>query len=94
MEPKQRNNTGRETMNIGIHIQPLSANYGGLLQNYALQQVLLRAGHEVETMCQQNLNYLDDLLLQKKDYYINRFSLLQMVANFFTAKVLEDIKLI
>ena len=37
-------------MKIGILTQPLHANYGGLLQNYALQQVLLRAGHEVETI--------------------------------------------
>ena len=27
-------------MKIGIITQPLNANYGGLLQNYALQQVL------------------------------------------------------
>ena len=37
-------------MKIGILTQPLHANYGGLLQNYALQQVLLRSGHEVETI--------------------------------------------
>ena len=37
-------------MKIGILTQSLQANYGGLLQNYALQQVLLRAGHEVETI--------------------------------------------
>ena len=37
-------------MKIGILTQPLHANYGGILQNYALQQVLLRAGHEVETI--------------------------------------------
>lgn len=41
-------------MKIGILTQPLQINYGGLLQNYALQQVLIRAGHEVETMDQQN----------------------------------------
>ena len=37
-------------MKIGILTQSLVVNYGGLLQNYALQQVLLRAGHEVETI--------------------------------------------
>lgn len=37
-------------MKIGILTQPLQANYGGLLQNYALQQTLIRAGHEVETI--------------------------------------------
>ena len=37
-------------MKIGILTQPLHNNYGGLLQNYALQQVLKGMGHEVETM--------------------------------------------
>lgn len=37
-------------MKIGILTQPLHSNYGGLLQNYALQQTLVRAGHEVETI--------------------------------------------
>ena len=37
-------------MRIGILTQPLHTNYGGLLQNYALQQTLIRAGHEVETL--------------------------------------------
>lgn len=33
-------------MKIGILTQPLHTNYGGLLQAYALQQVLKRMGHE------------------------------------------------
>lgn len=37
-------------MKIGILTQSLHANYGGLLQNYALQQTLIRAGHDVETI--------------------------------------------
>lgn len=37
-------------MKIGILTQPLHINYGGLLQNYALQQILIREGHEVETI--------------------------------------------
>jgi len=37
-------------MKIGILTQPLHNNYGGLLQNYALQQTLIRAGHDVETI--------------------------------------------
>lgn len=32
-------------MKIGIITQPLLANYGGILQNYALQEVLRRMGH-------------------------------------------------
>lgn len=37
-------------MKIGILTQPLQNNYGGLLQNYALQQVLLQYGHTPETI--------------------------------------------
>ena len=37
-------------MKIGILTHPLVANYGGILQNYALQAVLKRMGHEVWTM--------------------------------------------
>lgn len=32
-------------MRIGIVTQPLSRNYGGILQNYALQQTLIKLGH-------------------------------------------------
>lgn len=41
-------------MKIGIITQPLHTNYGGLLQNYALQQVLKRLGHEPITLDQGN----------------------------------------
>lgn len=37
-------------MRIGILTQPLRNNYGGLLQNFALQTVLKRAGHTPETI--------------------------------------------
>lgn len=37
-------------MKIGIVTQPLYNNYGGLLQNYALQLVLKRLGHEPKTI--------------------------------------------
>lgn len=37
-------------MKIGILTQPLQPNYGALLQNYALQQVLIHEGHDVETI--------------------------------------------
>ena len=33
-------------MRIGILTQPFLRNYGGILQNWALQQVLLKLGHE------------------------------------------------
>lgn len=51
---------------IGILTQPLHANYGGLLQNYALQQVLLRAGHEVETR-----DFLTLRSIKKRDLRVN-----------------------
>ena len=37
-------------MNIGIITQPLRYNYGGILQNFALQIVLKRLGHQVTTL--------------------------------------------
>lgn len=43
-------------MKIGIITQPLHTNYGGLLQNYALQQVLKRLGHEPITLDQGNMS--------------------------------------
>lgn len=41
-------------MKIGILTQPLHTNYGGLLQNYALQQVLIGFGNDPETICYEN----------------------------------------
>ena len=37
-------------MKIAILTQPLRTNYGGILQNYALQKVLKRLGHTVVTL--------------------------------------------
>src|SRR5690554_5847858 len=37
-------------MKIGIITHPIIYNYGGILQNYALQQVLIEMGHEVYTI--------------------------------------------
>lgn len=39
-------------MKIGIVTQPLVNNYGGILQNYALQEVLRRMGHSPVTIDQ------------------------------------------
>ena len=46
-------------MRIGIATQPLTSNYGGILQNYALQTVLKRMGHEVWTMDYNKFTWLD-----------------------------------
>lgn len=37
-------------MKIGILSTPFQTNYGGIIQNYALQQALIHMGHEVETI--------------------------------------------
>lgn len=39
-------------MRIGIVTQPIGKNYGGIVQNYALQQALHRLGHEPVTLNQ------------------------------------------
>lgn len=61
-------------MKIGIITQPLAVNYGGLLQNYALQQTLIRLGHEVYTI---NRNYLPSIyfapLPQRLKYSIKQW---------------------
>lgn len=46
-------------MKIGIITQPLAENYGGILQNYALQRLLVALGHEVYTInrCEWFLPY-------------------------------------
>lgn len=52
-------------MRIGIITQPLQTNYGGLLQNYALQETLRRLGHYVVTLDQPYLR-----MIKKKDVCI------------------------
>lgn len=42
-------------MKIGIITQPLGRNYGGMLQNWALQRVLLSMGHRPMTIIYQGL---------------------------------------
>lgn len=46
-------------MKIGILTQPLQANYGGFLQNYALQQVLKQMGHDVWTIDYGKFTWID-----------------------------------
>lgn len=58
-------------MKIGIITQPLQTNYGGLLQNYALQQVLKKLGHEVYTI---NRKYLCDIYALPTIKYIKHLT--------------------
>ena len=46
-------------MKIGIITQPLGLNYGGILQNYALQTVLKRMGHDVWTIDYKKFTWMD-----------------------------------
>ncbi len=73
-------------MKIGILTQPLHSNYGGLLQNYALQQTLIREGHEVETIDWGSGSGLRDMLYRMKVQILhtllpNRYSLLKYKLN-------------
>src|SRR5690554_2827249 len=49
-------------MKIGILTQPLHNNYGGLLQNFALQTTLKKLGHESQTI---NIKNRENLKLRK-----------------------------
>ena len=44
-------------MRIAILTQPLRYNYGGILQNFALQTVLHRMGHKVVTLDPHRYHY-------------------------------------
>lgn len=73
-------------MKIGILTQPLHANYGGILQNYALQQTLIRLGHEVETIDWEGGSGLHAMLYRMKVRVLhtllpNRFPPLRYIAN-------------
>lgn len=62
-------------MKIAILTQPLHTNYGGILQNYALQQTLKQMGHEVETInwIQYIKNPFKDWLWIKKRTILSYF---------------------
>lgn len=52
-------------MKIAILTQPLRANYGGVLQNFALQQVLIKLGHKPITI---EKDYLQEINIPKLIY--------------------------
>lgn len=60
-------------MRIGIITQPLTSNYGGLLQNFALQTALKRLGHEVYTIDRVHPNNIYSSRIDKYIvYYIKQ----------------------
>ena len=65
-------------MRIAILTQPLGHNYGGILQNYALQQVLQKLGH-------------NSITIEKDPYqHITNFQLLiELPKRFFTKYILK-----
>lgn len=65
-------------MRIGILTQPLRYNYGGILQNYALQTVLKRMGHSVVT--------LDGEVKCNTSFKKKFFRILKLIFNFFVDK--------
>lgn len=66
-------------MNIGIITQPLAQNYGGILQNFALQKVLKSLGHNVYTVNKRNIflpyNYLSfkDKIIWRIKQFIKKY---------------------
>lgn len=50
-------NYTRKSMRIGILTLPFDANYGGVLQAWALQIILKRMGHDVEVFNLRSKNY-------------------------------------
>lgn len=59
-------------MKIGILTQPLQTNYGGLLQNYALQLTLRKYGHLSETIDHEGrYSYLYCFLSKVKAYFLH-----------------------
>lgn len=60
-------------MNIAILTQPLRNNYGGILQNFALQKTLKKYGHKVVTIDQGNkvVSKLHQMLYDMKLYVLH-----------------------
>lgn len=68
-------------MRIGILTQSLLNNYGGLLQNFALQTVLRRMGHEVTTID------WDARFSLKENLWRIRMRLLYLISNSHSADI-------
>ena len=57
-------------MKIGIITQPLLANYGGILQNFAMQRILEQLGHEPRTIDYTLKNSLWRCFRHRIRYYL------------------------
>lgn len=70
-------------MNIGIITQPIKANYGGVLQNFALQQVLIKMGHTPIT-------YDGEIFIYKDKYTDFKISLKTLIKKLLGKRVEYD----
>lgn len=77
-------------MKIGIVTQPLLTNYGGILQNYALQQVLKSLGHTPVTLdfmpAYTGLKGLYKFSRATASYMLGRLKDFQVVRNIYGRK--------
>ena len=74
-------------MKIGIITQPLESNYGGIIQNYALQQVLINMGHTPITIDQPSHRPLSIKNYIKEDI----ITILKNVVKFLLRKGIDEL---
>lgn len=77
-------------MKIGILTQPLANNYGGLLQNFALQQVLKRMGHDPLTIDWNASDSLKEKLWRKKQGILFKFGVKGVERPLFYPSMADD----
>ena len=69
-------------MKIGILTQPLHHNYGGLLQNYALQQSMMTLGHTPMTIdWTTNCNWFGRAMKEIKTFVLSRKNVYKLTKN-------------
>ena len=61
-------------MKIAILTQPLISNYGGVLQNYALQQVLIKLGHTPITLEKDYHQYISHFRLLENLHFLKQYN--------------------
>ena len=69
-------------MKIAILTLPLNFNYGGILQAYALQKVLMGIGHEVDVVDPPSKRSYTSLLTSYIKYWIKRYIFSQNITYF------------
>lgn len=80
-------------MKIGILTLPQETNYGGILQNYALQQILLQMGHEPITIDRHNKKGFKSVYIQTASFIkrlILRYLLNRNVTTLWSPFITEE----